>query len=44
MFNHQTKYLFYGQLILQQDKPNITKKQIDDLDKLIDIFLLKQKT
>lgn len=39
MFNHQTKYLFYGQLILQQDKPNITKKQIDDLDKLIDIFI-----
>jgi hypothetical protein len=39
MFNHQTKYLFYGQLILQQNKPNITKKQIDDLEKLIDIFI-----
>lgn len=39
MFNHQTKYLFYGQLILQQNKPDITKKQIDDLEKLIDIFI-----
>ena len=39
MFNHQTKYLFYGQLILQQDKPLLRKKQIDNLDKLIDIFI-----